>query len=125
MKSKKQKRVRRKVRKNIFEALFEKRICFAVCISSNSFAGGETQVCSAEYAVIINSCDAALIEKYPFCKAEGYEQILLRKLSDNEIQFFQTNQEKFVKVKHNEYGRVYELKGNSFKAAFDRQPEAG
>ena len=38
--------------KNIFEVLFEKSICFAVCAFSNHSINKGLAVCSTDYAVI-------------------------------------------------------------------------
>ncbi|MCK9618200.1 MAG: hypothetical protein M0R21_10240, partial [Lentimicrobiaceae bacterium] len=50
---------------------------------------------------------------------EGYKQVCERNLSADEIKVFKMNKDKFVNVRRNEYGRVYELKEQSFKAVYD------
>lgn len=107
-------------RKNIFDVLFEKNICFAVCASSNRFIIEGLEKCSTDYTVIINRCDVESVKgDFTFYQTDDYKQVFERKLSQDDVEVFKKQIETFIKVKHNEYGRVYELKGNSFKTSFD------
>ncbi|MDR0231406.1 MAG: hypothetical protein LBI82_04730 [Dysgonamonadaceae bacterium] len=108
-----------KKRKNIFEVLFEKNICFAVCASLSRFIGKGIEECSTDYTIIINQCDVESIEDFTFYQTDNYKQVFERKLSSDDYEFFKEHIDRFIKVKHNKHGRVYELKGNSFKASFD------
>jgi hypothetical protein len=77
-------------------------------------------VCSTDYAVIINLCDVELVESdFTFHQTSDYEQVFERKLSADDVDVLKKYQDRFVKVKHNQYGRVYEWKGNSFKTSFE------
>lgn len=104
----------------VFEILFESGICFTVCIASSKFINREISAFSKDYFVIINKCDEERVKELTFYPAEGYKQICLRSLSENEIRIFRKNKDKFVKILHNEHGRVYELKGLQFKEVYDR-----
>jgi len=104
----------------VFEILFESGICFAVCIASSKFINREISAFSKDYFVIINKCDEERVKELTFYQAEGYKQIYLRSLSEDEIRIFRKNKDKFVKTLHNEHGRVYELKQQSFKVVYDR-----
>ena len=50
-----------------------------------------------------------------FHRTHEYLNVFERDLSVTEISEFKSNMDKFVKVQHNQFGRVYELKNNSFK----------
>jgi len=110
---------KKKEKKTVFNALFESRICFAVCVAFNSFINREVAAFSKDYFVIINKCDAKRVKELTFYATEGYKQVCERNLSADEIGIFKENINKFIKVQRNEYGRIYELKGRSFKAAHD------
>jgi hypothetical protein len=110
---------RKKEKKTVFNALVENRVCFAVCVAFNSFINREVAAFSKDYFVIINKCDAKRVKELTFYATEGYKQVCERNLSADEIGIFKENINKFTKVRHNEHGRVYELKGQSFKAVYD------
>lgn len=110
---------KKKEKKTIFNALTENDVCFAVCIASSSFISREVAAFSKDYFVIINKCDEKRVKEVTFYSTEGYKQVCERNLSTDEIEEFRSNKDKFVKVRNNEYGRVYELKGQSFKVAYD------
>jgi hypothetical protein len=103
----------------VFDTLFKNEICFAVCVTSSKFINREVVVFSKDYFVIINKCDEDRVRELTFYPAEGYKQICLKSLSEDEIRVFRRNKDKFLKVIHNEHGRVYELKGWSFKTVTD------
>ena len=110
---------KKKEKKLVFDTLFESCVCFAVCIANNSFINREVAAFSKDYFVIINKCDAKRAKDFIFYLAEGYKQVCERNLSADEIKVFKMNKDKFVNVRRNEYGRVYELKEQSFKAVYD------
>ena len=110
---------RKKEKKTVFNALLESRVRFAVCVAFNSFINREVAAFSKDYFVIINKCDAKRVKELTFYATEGYKQVCERNLSADEIGIFKKNINKFTKVRHNEHGRVYELKGQSFKAVYD------
>ena len=98
-----------------FEVLFEKEICFAVNVSLNTFKGKDIDENSRDYFLIVHKQDLKDPKKMGFKRTNDYANVYERDLSINEITEFKANQEKFVKVLHNQFGRVYELKNNSFK----------
>jgi hypothetical protein len=107
-------------KKPAFEILFESGICFAVCVASSKFINREVSAFSKDYFVIINKCDEELVKELTFYPTEGYKQVCQRSLSEDEIKIFRRNKVKFIKVIHNEYGRIYELKEWSFKVVCDQ-----
>lgn len=107
-------------KKPVFEILFESGICFAVCIASSKFINREISAFSKDYFVIINKCDEERVKEITFYQAEGYKQICLRGLSEDEIRLFRKNKDQFIKILHNKHGRVYELKQQPFKEVYDR-----
>ena len=110
---------KKKEKKTVFSTLSECGVCFAVCVASSSFINREVAAFSKDYFVIINKCDAKRVKELTFYATEGYKQVCERNLSADEIGIFKENINKFTKVRHNEHGRVYELKGQSFKAVYD------
>lgn len=110
---------KKKEKKIIFDTLSENDICFAVCVASSNFINREVTSFSKDYFVIINKCDEKRVKEFTFYPTEGYKQVCERNLSTDEIEVFRRNKDSFVKVRSNEYGRVYELKGQSFKDSYD------
>jgi hypothetical protein len=110
---------KKKGKKTVFSTLSECGVCFAVCIANNSFINREVTAFSKHYFVIINKCDEKRVKEFTFYPTEGYKQVCERNLSTDEIEVFKMNKDKFVNVRRNEYGRVYELKEQSFKAVCD------
>lgn len=106
-------------KKPVFDILFKSGICFAVCIATSKFINREVAAYSKDYFVIINKCDENRVKEFTFYPTEGYKQVCGRSLTADEIGIFLRNKSKFIKVRHNEHGRVYELKGRSFKAAYN------
>lgn len=106
-------------KKPTFDILYESGICFAVCIATSKFINQEVAAFAKDYFIIINKCDEERVKELTFYPAEGYKQVCERNLSVDEIRIFRTNKDKFVKVLHNEHGRVYELKDWSFKSFSD------
>ena len=107
---------------NIFDVLFERNICFAVCVSPIQFKCEDFDMFSKDYFVIINYCDAESIESdFIFYETDNYRQVFERKLSHDDVKDFKQIMDKFIKIKENAYGCVYELRDNSFKTSFDIQ----
>lgn len=101
--------------KTIFEVLFEKEICFAVNVSLNTFKGKGIDENSRDYFLIVQEQDLSDLKGMGFHRTHEYPNVFERDLSVTEISEFKSNMDKFVKVQHNQFGRVYELKNNSFK----------
>lgn len=101
--------------KTIFEVLFEKEICFAVNVSLNTFKSKGIDENSRDYFLIVQKQDLKELKNMNFKRTNDYANVYERDLSVNEISEFKTYMDKFVKVQHNQFGRVYELKNNSFK----------
>jgi len=101
--------------KTIFEVLFEKEICFAVSVSLNSVKNKSIEANSRDYFLIVLKQDVKDLKNMGFHKTNDYQNVFERDLSANEISEFKDNMDKFIKVQHNQFGRVYELKNNSFK----------
>ncbi|MBL7969855.1 MAG: hypothetical protein JNK09_22825 [Prolixibacteraceae bacterium] len=107
-------------KKPVFEILFKSEICFAVCVATSKFINWEVAAFAKDYFIIINKCDEERVKELTFYPTEGYKQVCQRSLSEYEIRIFKENRDKFVRVLHNEHGRVYEMKGWSFKAVSDQ-----
>jgi hypothetical protein len=108
------------MKKLIFDKLFEKNICFAVCVAENWWVQGKRFVdeLSRDYFIIVAEHDMVNAEGNPkggFTFNHCKSHLLERELTKAEIIEFKGIMDKFIKVKHNKDGRVYELKDESFK----------
>ena len=114
--------------KTIFKVLFEKEICFAVNVSIRTFKIKSVEENSRDYFIIVHESDlndiiingeiskkSKEINKFIFYRTDEYPDVFERDLSEHDIIEFKKHMNKFTKVMHNKFGRVYELKGNSFK----------
>ena len=110
---------KKKEKKTIFNTLSENSVCFAVCVASSSFINREVAAFSKDYFVIINKCDEKRVKELTFYPTEGYKHVCERNLSAVEIEVFKMKKDKFVKVRSNEHGWVYELKEQSFMALYE------
>lgn len=116
----------------IFEILFEAKICFTVNVSIRTFKIKSVEENSRAYFIIVHESDlndiiingetskhSKEINKFIFYRTDEYPDVFERDLSDDDIIEFKKHMNKFIKVKHNKFGRVYELKNNSFKKLYD------
>jgi hypothetical protein len=106
-------------KKPVFDVLFEKEICFAVCIAVNKFINRQITNSSKDYFVIINKCHALCINELTFYPSYGYNHICERSLTPEEIEIFKKDISKFERVLSNENGKIYELKDQPFKKGYD------
>ena len=102
--------------KTIFEVLFKKEICFAVCVGLNRLDES-----SRDYFLIVQEQDLKYLKNMNFERTNDYPNVFERDLSVDEISEFKANMDKFVEVQNNQFGRVYELKENSFKKMYERK----
>ncbi len=110
-----------KKKKTIFEILFEKKVCYAVLVSVFTFKNKAIGIFSNEFCIIIDKRDLKKVGNTAFYQNKEYDNIFEYNLNDNEITEFKLNMNNYVKVKHTEHGRVYELKNNSFKKYMKKQ----
>lgn len=105
---------------NIFEELFKKDICFAVCISNTKLKTAEfgftESFIGKDYFLVVKNRDVKSIDNWRKSKSslKSHRTVELN-LNQIDVRAFKKIQDKFVKVVHGNDGRVYELKGNSFK----------
>lgn len=122
----------KKSNQTIFKVLFEKGICFAVNVSIRTFKIKSVEENSRAYFIIVHESDlndtiidgeisehSKEINEFRFYRTDEYPDIFERDLSEYDIIEFKKHMNKFIKVKHNKFGRVYELKGNSFKEMYE------
>jgi len=120
----------------IFEVLFEKGICFTVNISIRTLRIKSVEENSRAYFIIVHESDlndimingeiskhSKEINKFIFYRIDEYPDVFERDLSDDDIIEFKKHMNKFIKVKHNKFGRIYELKGNSFKKLYESKKQ--
>ena len=119
--------------KTIFETLFSEEICCMVSVSIRAFKGENLEGGTRDYSILMHEVD---LKDYIFRKkisvtfkeldgfifkiTDAYDNIYGRDLSEIGIDEFKKNLNKFKKVAHNKYGRLYELKNNSFKKLYYR-----
>ncbi len=99
--------------KSIFDKLFDKKICFAVGVGVNTFKGCGIDMYSRDYFILIHQKDLCQFPKKTFTVTSITKQIYERELNISEIEEFKTITDRFNKVIHNQYGRIYELKDSS------------
>ena len=122
--------------KTIFKVLFEKKICFTVNVSIRTFKIKSVEENSRAYFIIVHESDlndtiingeisehSKEINKFIFYRTDEYPDVFERDLSDDDIIEFKKHMNKFIKVKHNKFGRIYELKGNSFKKLYESKKQ--
>ena len=114
--------------RTFFEKLFDEKICFAIVVSRISFKSIGAGFSSIDYGCIINTSDKAKtkfldLRFYMPKNGKGarfhHYDILEYDMNDLEVSEFKAMQNKFVKVEHNEHGRIYELLTDSFKKRYD------
>jgi predicted secreted protein len=105
---------------DIFVELLKKEIPFAVMISVNSFKVSSDYF-SRYYHILIHSNDTEKVKKYTFPLSRDMKGVCEHKLTTEQIEAFKKKMEMFEKVLHNKFGRIYELKGNSFKEYYKNQ----
>ena len=118
--------------KTIFEMLFESKICFTVNVSIRTLKIKGVEENSRAYFIIVHESDlndiiingeiskhSKEINEFIFYRTNEYPDVFERDLSDDDIIEFKKHMNKFIKVKHNKFGRIYELKGSSFKEMYE------
>ena len=102
--------------KNIFKTLNEKGICYAVGVSLVEFKIKGSGLCGRDYYIIAANKDKKQLQGLKFNNTDNLNYgIIERELNAEEVRLFKDSQNDYIKVKHDESGRVYELKNNSFK----------
>ena len=104
------------MKKTIIDKLIEANVCFAVCVSTSTFKVLAVTDNSKDYFIIAKKDD--VIRLGDFNRVDIYDDIVSKNLTEAEIVDFKRKQSLFIKVQHDENGRVYELKGNSFKQKY-------
>jgi hypothetical protein len=108
--------------KSVFDILFDKKICFAVCVSINTFKNLSIGAISRHYFVLIMKIDAQKMKNFTFRQTD-YPGVYSHDLKNGEVKEFKGLSDKFTKIVHDEYGRVYELKRDSFLDRFKIEKE--
>ena len=103
---------------NIFEILFEEKICFTVIVSYLSLNSKDNSLCKKEYSIIALTVDVVGLNG--FTKNDEYPLVSERFLSDFQIREFKEISDRFVKVENNKDGRIFELKNNSFQKKYKK-----
>ena len=104
---------------NIFETLIRKNICFAVVVGTNTFKTKGIDLHTKDYFLILLQ-SRITSPRIDFLKNKQYPKIFTYTLYQDEIDYFKENSDKFNRVISNEFGRVFELKGNNFKKKYEQ-----
>lgn len=106
--------------KDIFEKLNKKGICYAVCVALVEFKTEGSGLYDRDYFIIIAKADEEKVSGLRFIKnIRTSQDVLEYTLNKNEIKLFKALQNDFVKIVHNDKGRVYELKNRSFHEYYE------
>ena len=97
---------------SMLEFLRFKNICHAVCVGLGTLKKSAIDEHVKDYYIITMPTEYHL-KKHKFGKIKEYPYVLARTLTLEEIEEFKKSDE-YIKVLHTKYGRVYELKNDSF-----------
>ena len=103
----------------LIKKLLSEKICFAVCVSIRTFKISSIEDMSRDYFLIAFKRDLKKIGEKIDEQDSEYSGIQQHDMNKHEILFFKQNINEFIKIQHNELGRIYELKNNSFKKYYD------
>ena len=107
---------------DIFTELLKKEIPFAVMVSVNSWKGSNDYY-SRHYHLLLHKTDTTKIKGFQtFPNSLTIDDLCEKSMCSNDIEKFKEKITIFHKVKHDNSGRIYELKGNPFKEYFKAQP---
>ena len=92
-------------KENIFDQLFNKKITFAVCVNDVLFGS----IVGKDYFIIalLEDVNNEKVRITGFSKSDTFKDCGEFTLSDKELEGF--DEDKFIKLKHTEDGRVYEI----------------
>jgi hypothetical protein len=113
--------VEKPIQKDIFSKLDGKKIPYIVVVSLNSLRRIEADYYSRDYYIIIFYKDAVKMKPANFFLSTDFKMVAERKMSSKDVELFKKKQDLFEKVKHDKDGRIYEVKGGSFKNYFKSQ----
>ena len=102
--------------KNIFNKLNEMDLCYSV-IAIGSVARENS------HGIIIHGSDISKVEGLEFYEDEDGNDIYHYDLNLNDVSLFNRSRSKFTLVSECDYGKVYELNGNSLKDKIDAYNE--
>jgi hypothetical protein len=106
--------------KGIFKQLLELGITYAVIVSFTKFKGNEAS--SREYFLVADKTHKKELQEFGFDDRKNHQKVVERDLTIEEQSMFRdlTSQDKFIKKVHTKSGRVYEVKGLSFKESLSK-----
>jgi len=107
----------------IFEKLFSAKICFAVVVSVDKYKTVNIDVNQSDWFILIHVNDKPKIKNITAQSSSTSYKLLEISLCDNQVEQFKAIAHKFNKTVSNQYGRVYEIEGNSFKDYIKQPPQ--
>jgi hypothetical protein len=100
---------------NVIQKLTAANVPFSIVVSMITIQGLPEFGCAQEHHVIV--CGSDLINKKHlgiWASNKGQNNLVERKLTEDNIDWFFENKNRFVKVFHNEHGQAWELSGTDF-----------
>lgn len=109
--------------KTNLETLLNANYCFAVVISVIRSKIKSLDWQSKEYFMVFSKKVEPKLKKLKIHtrKCTEYDYLCEVDMSDEDVNFFKMNQDKFTKVIDNSEGRIYELKRRPFKDMITKQ----
>ncbi len=104
--------------RTFMELLINQNICFAVCVNINSFINSGEERSSKDYFILLHESDAEKMIGCSYRNSKDYPSLREKNMNNNQISEFKKKIDLFDKIIHNKYGRIYELKNNSFKEMY-------
>mgnify|MGYP007124303443 FL=1 len=109
---------------NTFQKLIDNNICFAVCISVNTLKNISVENVSKSYFIVVHNNQIKDVRKLGmlnFHRNKDYNDIWEYNMQKTKIEEFKSiSDTMFKKVLHNKFGRIYELKRESFSENYKK-----
>jgi len=115
--------VKKESQKTVLQKLIEENICFSVGVALNTFKIKGVDVGSKDYHFIAHGKDQQQLLDLGFNFKSANEKdysIINFDLEKEDIRYFKSIQDVFIKVNNDKNGRVFELKSNSFKKYYKK-----
>ena len=108
---------------NIFQELDKRKVCYSVVKAKETLIEAEIDEFSYDCFILVDSRDVKMLKKLGFKKqTKTKHKIHQKTLDEQQTKEFDQIKDTLDLVVRNEFGKVYELKNNSFKKRHDKQP---
>tara|TARA_R110000851_G_scaffold315838_1_gene478607 strand:+ start:283 stop:657 length:375 start_codon:yes stop_codon:yes gene_type:complete len=101
---------------NIFQELDKRKVCYSVVKAKETLIEAEIDEFSYDCFILVDSRDVKMLKKLGFKKqTKTKHKIHQKTLDEQQTKEFDQIKDTLDLVVRNEFGKVYELKNNSFK----------